>query len=53
MIILIIAYLIIAAAVYYFKVKDWTGSSTFEKIWYSLFWIVMIPLYGIYRLHNR
>ncbi len=53
MILFIIAYLLIAIAVYQFKIKDWPGHSTAAKMWYSFCWILLIPLYGIHWLHNR
>ena len=44
-------YIIIAilAYVFYFKNQD---ISTFEKIWDSVFWIAMIPLFVIHKIHN-
>lgn len=34
-------------------ISKWTKQSTFNKIWFSIFWIVLIHLYGIHILYNR
>lgn len=37
----------------YFKfIKNW-DNSTFEKIWFSVLWPCLIPLYIIYWIHNN
>ena len=35
----------------YKKIKKW-GKSTFETIWYTIFWPVLILLYLIHKVHN-
>ena len=35
----------------YKKIKKW-GKSTFEAVWYTIFWPVLIPLYLIHKVHN-
>lgn len=37
---------------YFLVMKNW-DNSTFEKIWFSVVWPVLIPLYGIHYLHNK
>ena len=37
---------------YYCIIKDW-NQCLFNKIWFSIFWIALIPLYGIHILYNR
>ena len=51
MLIALTIYVIIAilAYLFYFKNQD---ISNFEKIWNSVFWIAMIPLFVIHKIHN-
>lgn len=37
---------------YYCIIKDW-NQCLFNKIWFSIFWIALIPLYGIHKLYNH
>lgn len=37
---------------YNWKIKFWDNSK-FEKIWFSCFWPLLIPLYVIHYIHNH
>ena len=52
MLIGIIAYVIIAILAYFLVFKNWDNKSNFEKIWYSIFWIAVLPLYAIHAIHK-
>ena len=51
MLIGIIIYIAIAILTYYFYFRN-QDISNFEKIWDSIFWIAMIPLFVIHKIHN-
>lgn len=48
----IILYVLIAFFAYkkYFVKFDTT---TFEKIWFSIFWIAVLPLYGVRKIQEQ
>lgn len=48
----IIAVWLIGAVITHCLIKKWDNSK-FEKIWYSVFWPVLIPLFIIHWVHNR
>ena len=50
--ILILVYLLIAVLTYFFYFKNDETHTTFEKIWLSIFWIVLPILALIHKLHN-
>ena len=50
--ILILVYLLIAVLTYFFYFKDDGSHTTFEKIWFSIFWIVLPILVLIHKLNN-
>ena len=50
--ILILVYLLIAVLTYFFYFKNDESHSTFDKIWLSLFWIVLIPLAAIHWING-
>ena len=50
--ILILAYLLIAVLAYFFYFKNDDSHTTFEKVWLSLFWIVLPILALIHKLNN-
>lgn len=51
LIIIAILYSLIAVEVYY-KMSDYQGKK-WERIWLSTFWIILVPLYCIWWLHNK
>ncbi len=50
--ILILVYLLIAVLTYAFYFKGDENHSAFEKIWLSLFWVVLPMLALIHKLNN-
>jgi succinate dehydrogenase hydrophobic anchor subunit len=50
--ILILVYLLIAVLTYFFYFKNDEAHTTFEKIWLSVFWIVLPFLALIHKLNN-
>lgn len=50
---IIVAIVWILGAILSYRVIEKWGKSTFETVWYSFFWPVMIPLYMIHVWHNR
>lgn len=50
--ILILVYLLIAILTYFFYFKNDESHSTFEKVWLSLFWIVLPPLALIHWING-
>jgi hypothetical protein len=49
----ILVYLLIAFCAYEFVISKWENHSKFEKIYFSVIWILLLPLYGIHWIHNR
>ena len=49
---IVIIYLLIAFGVYELIIKKWDGKSTFEKIYFSLIWILVLPLWLIHKAYN-
>lgn len=50
--IIILAIWVIGIPVAYFwKIKEWEDKSTAEKIYFSIIWPLVLPLYGIHWLH--
>ena len=49
---IIVAIVWILGAILSYRVIEKWGKSTFETIWYSFFWPVLIPLYLIHKIHN-
>ena len=49
----IIIYLAIAYFTYAKITKNWTSHPTWERIYFAVIWILLIPLYGIHLLHNK
>lgn len=50
--IIILAIWVIGIPVAYFwKIKEWEGKSKAEKIYFSIIWPLVLPLYGIHWLH--
>ena len=49
----VLVYLVIAYFAYAKIIKNWDGHSQFEKIYFSLIWILILPLYGIHWIHNQ
>lgn len=51
--IIILVIWIIGMFVAYKKYISKWDNSMFEKIWFSILWPVLLPLYGIWYLHNK
>ena len=49
----ILVYLVIAFLVYQKFTKNWTSHPTWERIYFAVIWILLIPLYCIHWLHNK
>jgi len=49
----VLVYLIIAYFVYAKKIKNWTNHPVWERIYFSLIWVLLIPLYIIHWIHNK
>ena len=49
-VLLVILYLIIAVLAYKYAIKDWNNKE-WEKVIFSLMWILVIPIWAIYKLH--
>ena len=47
---IIIAVWLIGAVIAYQLIKGWDNSKA-EKVWYSIVWPVLIPLYVIHKIH--
>ena len=45
-------YIIIACLVYRFKISKWE-KPIWEKIYFSVLWVLLIPLYIIYFINNK
>ena len=48
--ILVLIYLVIAYLAYKYIISEWK-QPTWEKVMLSLSWILILPLWGIYKLH--
>lgn len=48
----IIIYAVIAYFVYSKVTSKWENNSKAENIYYSIIWIVLIPLYIIHKVHK-
>lgn len=46
-----ILYVIIGIGVYFFIISKWNKPLS-EKIWYSVFWLPLIPLWIIHKIYN-
>lgn len=51
-IICVLVYLCIAFLIYTKEIKHW-NHPTWEKIYFSLFWILLVPLFGIHWLNKN
>ena len=47
----IVIYVICGILAYKYGLND--IESKFEKIWFSIFWILLVPLYIIHYIHNN
>lgn len=50
--IVILLYVVVGIRTYKYIIDKWNNTK-FEKVWFSCVWIVLIPLYAIYLLHNK
>ena len=48
--IIVLVYLIIAFLAYKYVISKWDNKE-WEKIIFSLIWILVLPIWGIYKLH--
>ena len=35
------------------KIKNWTDHPVWERIYFSLIWVLLIPLYIVHWIHNK
>lgn len=49
----ILIYLVIAYFAYTKITKNWTSHPTWERVYFAIIWILLIPLYGIYLWQHR
>ena len=50
-IIIAIVYVVIGIAAYFLFINKWDKSQA-EKIWYSIFWLPLIPLWILHKIYN-
>lgn len=50
--IIIAAYVAIGLLAYLFIFDEW-DKPTWEKVWYSVFWIALIPLWILHKIWNN
>lgn len=51
-IIIAIVYIVLGILGYLFIIRKWKTPTKFEKIWYSVFWIALIPLWMLHKAYN-
>ena len=49
----ILVYLAIAYLVYDKFTKNWDSHPVWERIYFALIWLLMLPLYAIHWIHNK
>jgi len=47
---IILIYLVLAFVAYKYFISKWNNAE-WEKILFSLIWIIVLPIWGIYKLH--
>ena len=52
-IIIAIVYIVLGILGYLFIIRKWETPTQFEKIWYSVFWIALIPLWMLHKAYNH
>ena len=49
----VLVYLLIAFCAYNFVVSKWEEYSKFEKIYFSLIWLPILPIYIVQKVHDK
>jgi hypothetical protein len=49
----ILIYLVIAYFAYVKITKNWNSHPTWERIYFAVIWVLLIPLYGIHLFYNK